>query len=396
MKALIEKPVTGGTVKALPSKSMAHRLLIASALSSAHLEIEKTSDDIEATRECLEVLLSDEENKKLYCKESGSTFRFLLPLAGVLGIECDFFPEKSLVSRPIWPLYDELVSHGCEISNIGNLPIHIKGKLKGGAYQIPGSISSQYITALLMALPLAEENSTLEVMGRLESEPYVDMTLQVLKESGIVIRKNGAVYEIPGGQKYILSDDHPIEGDWSNAAFWFSVKPFVDGKIDVTGLDKDSVQGDKEIEEIVSKMYLASDEYRMTIDVSNIPDLVPAIAVAAAGSDKEVDIINAQRLRLKESDRINSVIETINQLGGQAWDTDTGLAIRGCNFARGGRLLGGRVDSFGDHRIAMMAAALSSICKDSVIILNPEVVTKSYPTFFDDFERLGGTVQKDF
>ena len=135
MKALIEKTVKGGTVKALPSKSMAHRLLIAAALSGAKIEIEKTSDDIEATKQCLDVLLSDEPNKSLFCKESGSTFRFLLPLAGVLGIECDFYPEKSLVSRPIWPLYDELVSHGCEISNIGNLPIHVKGKLKGGEYQ---------------------------------------------------------------------------------------------------------------------------------------------------------------------------------------------------------------------------------------------------------------------
>ena len=389
MKAIIEKPISGGQIKAIPSKSMAHRLLIAAALtrlngSQCNLNIEKTSDDIQATVSGLESLFNDRE---IYCRESGSTFRFLLPLAGVLGIEGDFYPEKSLVQRPIWPLYDELVSHGCKISNIGNIPIHIEGKLKGGEYQIPGSISSQYITALLMALPLAEENSTLTIIGRLESAPYVDMTLEVLKASGILIRKTQDGFEIPGNQKYYLNDDMAIEGDWSNAAFWFASMPYCDN-IEVSGLDSASSQGDKAIEKLVKEMYMFDEEGHMTIDVSDIPDLVPALVVAAAGSGKIVEVVGAQRLRLKESDRIEAIIDAIGALGGKAWETETGLAIDGR-----AKLKGAVVDVKGDHRIAMMASCLSSVAEGEITILNAQSVNKSYPSFFSDFKALGGKVR---
>ncbi|MCQ2551419.1 MAG: 3-phosphoshikimate 1-carboxyvinyltransferase [Clostridia bacterium] len=387
MKATIKKPITGGTIKAIPSKSMAHRLLIASALTRldgtpCDIKIEKTSEDIQATVLCLESLFTDGE---IYCRESGSTFRFLLPLAGVLGKECDFYPEKSLVQRPIWPLYDELVSHGCKLSNIGNIPIHIEGKLEGGEYQIPGSISSQYITALLMALPLAEENSILRIIGRLESAPYVDMTLEVLSKSGILIRKMEDGYEIPGRQQYFLDDDTKVEGDWSAAAFWFALSPYANVKVE--GLDRSSTQGDKAIEKLVKEMHMFSESSIMSIDVSDIPDLVPALAVASVGSGKVVEILNAQRLRLKESDRIESVIDVINSLGGKAWETETGLAIDGRV-----RLKGGEVDPKGDHRIAMMAACLSTQAEEEITILNAQVVNKSYPSFFEDFLALGGEV----
>lgn len=405
MKVTIKEAIKGGTIKAIPSKSMAHRLIIASALTRltgnpCKVEIGKVSEDVEATFEATKSLLEGLDKgdvttvRQIYCKESGSTFRFLLPIAGVLGIPCDFYPEKTLVERPIWPLFDEMVSHGCKMTGLGQLPLHLEGKMLGGHYQIPGNISSQYITALLMALPLAEENSTIEIMGQLESAPYVEMTLEVLKLSGIVIRETADGYSIPGGQQYFLNDDPMVEGDWSCAAFWMALKPYLGRELEIAGLDHGSRQGDKAIEELVMKMYMGENNQKMEINVSDIPDLVPAIAVAAAGSGIDVEIVNAQRLRLKESDRIKTVVETINGLGGKAVERDNGLIIHGIDFKKGYRLKGGCVDSMGDHRIAMMAAALSLICENPVTIENAQVVNKSYMNFFDDFEKLGGVVER--
>lgn len=400
MKIIIEKPPVGGTLKALPSKSMAHRLLIASALTRmtgnpCQIKIEKSSDDIDATASCIEKLLDYKADKKLYCKESGSTFRFLLAIAGALGIECDFYPEGRLPERPLSPLYEEMVDHGCTLSPKGTVPFHISGRLMGGEYKIPGNISSQYITALLMALPMAKGYSFLEIEGELESAPYVDMTLKVLSLSGIVTRKTSKGYAIPGGQKYFLGNDTVVEGDWSNAAFWIAMSPFCQKDIRVEGLDAKSRQGDKAILKLVREMHMFNDEEHRRIDVSNIPDLVPALAVAAVGAEGTTEIVNAERLRIKESDRLRTITAALTSLGADVEEKQSGLVIKGCGFAKGGRLEGGQVDSAGDHRIAMMAAACSVLCKGRVIINDAQVVNKSYPGFFEDFQRLGGVIRKE-
>ena len=406
MKVTIKEPIKGGKIPAIPSKSMAHRLIIASALTRltgnpCKVDIGKVSDDVEATFEATKSLLEGVAQgdvtrvREIHCKESGSTFRFLLPIAGALGIPCDFYPEKSLLERPIWPLYDEMVSHGCKMTSLGQLPLHLEGKMEGGNYQLPGNISSQYITALLMALPLAAANSTVEIIGELESAPYVDMTLEVLKLSGIVIRKTASGYNIPGGQQYFLNNDPAVEGDWSNAAFWMAMSPYLDQSIEVEGLNHSWNQGDKEIEKIIMEMYMQEKGQKMEINVANIPDLVPAIALAAAGSGIDVEVVNAQRLRLKESDRIKSIAQTLKALGGKVTERNNGLIIHGIDYRNGYRLQGGTVDSCGDHRIAMMAAGLSLLCKEPVTIENAQVVSKSYMKFFDDFEKLGGVIQVD-
>ena len=405
MKAIIKKPAKTGTVRAIASKSMAHRMMITQALSETDSTVicGDTSEDIEATKRCLEALSSEDEVKQLYCGESGSTLRFMLPIAAVLGLECDFHMEGRLPQRPLSPLYEEMMTNGCSMSEQGENPLHLSGRLSGGTYTIPGNISSQYITGLLFALPLAEEDSRINITGRLESSPYIDLTLQALDAAGIKVVSDDKGFGVPGGQKYRLSGEHHIEGDWSNAAFWLCMSAMTDGSICCSGLDMNSRQGDRRILDVLESMggkaVCEDNAVRISapeglkgavIDASEIPDLVPVIAATAVSAKGQTVIENAGRLRLKESDRLKSVSTVLAELGADIAELTDGLVINGS-----GSIRGGSIDSFGDHRIAMMAATAACISSGEITILGAEAVNKSYPGFYRDYRALGGEIDID-
>lgn len=398
----ITKAPTGGRIDAIVSKSAAHRLLIAGFLSGLDLSgrCEGLSEDISATKMCLSQLGDAREKAtggicEIPCKESGSTLRFLLPLAGALGIESDFFCEGRLPDRPMGPFLECLAEHGCKVS--GRNPKRLTGRLTGGVFRLPGNISSQYVTGLLMALPLLDEDSSIAIDGTLQSRPYVDLTLRVLEQSNIKITETEHQFHIQGGQRYALPAfalDH-IEGDWSNAAFWVAMdtmgKLQKNGAETITceGLDPASAQGDKAITEIAARMLRAGRE-ELTVDVADIPDLVPALAALSCAREagSVTNIVNAGRLRFKESDRLHAVTVVLSELGADITEQEESLTIRST-----GRLTGGRVSSFGDHRIAMMAAEARCISEEPIVIIDAEAVGKSYPHFFEDYQKLGGMAQ---
>lgn len=457
---------TGGSIKAIPSKSAAHRILIAAALSGLDLRdhCKDLSRDITATKECLAALMfakaeaavsksrrtyaSAEQSRDsvpgsralLPCGESGSTLRFLIPAAGVLGIDAEFLCEGRLPDRPMEPYLSVLAEHGCIVN--GRNPKVLQGRLRGGEFRLPGDISSQYITGLLMSLPLAEEDSRIIVEGRLQSRPYIDMTLEVMEQANIRIEEEpqgisgqSTVFFIPGKQQYRLPEEtlEHIEGDWSNAAFWITMDAMLsDGetkeemidraegdhaddafgnRIICYGLDPASAQGDRRILQVIEQIRSADSLLPRSekaasaagsridisvigrlgfveLDVSDIPDLVPIIAAFACTRyiGAVTHITGAARLRFKESDRLQAVTETLRALGADITEEPAGLMIRGI-----GTLAGGEVDSFGDHRIVMMAAAAACASRDDIIIRGAEAVEKSYPSYFDDYKQLGGT-----
>lgn len=382
-------------IHGIASKSDAHRALICAALSKNNCKVvmDTTSEDIEATKRCLEAWKKGE--KKMYCQESGSTFRFLLPVMGALGFHAEFYPEGRLPQRPLSPLYEEMIKHGCILSRQGQVPFCVSGKLQAGEFKIPGNVSSQYISGLLFALPLLEQDSTICILGELQSKAYIEMTVRTLKSFGISIEEKENGYFVAGGQEYQRDEDYQVEGDWSNAAFWLVAGAFLAEGVEVKGLEMDSPQGDKKIVEILKKfgakvtvtdhgVQVSKGELQgIEISVSQIPDMVPALAVLAAGAKGETRITNAERLRLKESDRLKSITQVIRNLGGTITEWEDSLVIHGT-----GTLTGGEVDSYGDHRIAMMAAIASLICKEQVIVTNGDAVKKSYPDFFEDLHRM--------
>ena len=370
-----------GTVAAIPSKSMAHRLLICAAFANREtvLYCPDTNRDIEATANCLNALgaavlrtptgytvtpvrqIPKEAN--LYCAESGSTLRFLLPIAGALGVTATFHMEGRLPQRPLSPLWEEMERMGCCLSRPTENTVLCTGKLRPGNYTIDGGVSSQYITGLLFAHALLGEESTLTVTGKVESRPYIDMTRQVLAQF------RAPDFHSPG--------TITVEGDWSNAAFWLSART-LGSDLTVTNLNANSAQGDRAIEALLSIR-----EENPTIDASDIPDLVPVLSVARA-CFRGVTFTGIRRLRLKESDRVESTISMLEALGGKAQATEDTLTV----YPTG--LTGGTVNPMNDHRIAMAAAIASTVCREPVTILGAECVEKSYPKFWGEFSRLGG------
>ena len=405
MKIKINPKTLCGKIEAPASKSVAHRMLICAALAKGKstVKLNKTSDDIEATASCLRALgviiekNSSEwtvtppsefpEKADLDCGESGSTLRFMLPVVAALGVDATFTAHGRLPSRPIAPLLDEMKNHGVVCND--TFPLHISGKLTGGSYRIAGNISSQFITGLLLALPLCEEESEIEIIPPVESKPYIDITTKILSAFGADISESENKYNIRHSD--LQSGALIVEGDWSNAAFLLALGA------EVSGLDRNSAQGDRkfldvlrafgcELIETNGAVRVSLDNLHGTeVDASDIPDLVPVICAVAATAEGCTKICNASRLRLKESDRIKSTVEMINSLGGEAYETTDGITIIGKES-----LSGGSVDSFNDHRIVMSAAVASQKCKDCVIIKDAQAVNKSYPEFFKDFNSLGG------
>lgn len=383
-------------IKAITSKSDAHRALICAALSDNECEVlmDTTSDDIEATKRCLNNIKCGK--KELYCGESGSTFRFLIPVVAALGIEVYFYPEGRLPERPLSPLYEELEKHGCSLSPKGSVPFIVKGKLEPGTYKISGNVSSQFISGLLFALPLLNGDSSIIVEGSIQSEDYINMTINTMKRFGVGVVTTESGYFVKGNQKYTAPKIYKVEGDWSNAAFFLVAGAFTEDGITVSGLKRDSVQGDKKIVDILKKFGadVTIEENSVTvrpgclkgidIDGSQIPDMVPALSVLGAGAGGKTKIYNAGRLRIKESDRLKTIRETLENLGGKVQESEDGLIIEGTK-----RLKGGNVLSHNDHRIAMMAATASIISDGKVRIKDADAVNKSYPDFFKHMNMTG-------
>ncbi len=393
MNVIITPNKLSGTLNAVASKSDAHRKIIASALADSKtiLHINNLSDDILATvgvinalggkceikkdRILINPIVRGKENATLNFCESGSTARFLMPVAAALCKNCEFLGEGRLPERPFAEMIKALTEHGVKV--IGDtLPMTTHGLLISGEYRISGKISSQYLTGLLFSLPLLDGESKIMLEDRLNSKNYVDMTLDTLKEFGVNIIKEENAYYIKS-QSYKSPKELRAEGDWSSAAFWV-VADKISGGIEVLGMNENSHQPDKAICDIL-------DETK--IDASPFPDLVPVLSILAASRIGRTEIYGASRLRFKESDRLTAMADVINNLGGLAMVTEDGLIIEG-----NGHLKGGKVSGVNDHRVVMSAAVASLICEDTVEIEGAEAISKSYPTFFDDFKRLGGIV----
>lgn len=379
-----------GDITIIPSKSQAHRLLICAAFADkpTQLRCPDTNRDIEATADCLralgaEILRTESgysvfpvsklpETAVLNCCESGSTLRFMLPITGALGVDAAFQLEGRLPQRPLSPLWEEMERMGCTLTRPTADTIRCAGKLRPGAYTIDGGVSSQYITGLLFALCLMEQESTLNITGTVESKPYIDLTRNAIDLFGGCFGEKG--FHTPG---YVT-----VEGDWSNGAFFLTANA-LGSDLDIYGLNDASAQGDRAVVDILPLMEIG----RPVVSAANIPDLVPILAVAAAVQNG-AEFTDIQRLRLKESDRVASVIAMIENLGGQAEATESTMTVYGTG------LIGGTVDSVNDHRIAMAAAIAATVCKTPVTIRGAEAVKKSYPRFWEEYARLGGKYEQ--
>ena len=402
MNIVITPSPLSGTVRIPASKSAAHRLLIAAALADGptHIAISGTNRDIEATAACLRALgagieaegealkvspITDIPGKvTLDCGESGSTLRFLLPVAAALGAQATFTGHGRLPQRPNAPLVEALREHGAVVDS-DLLPMAVSGSLTGGRWTLPGDVSSQYVTGLLFALPLLDGDSEISLTTPLASAAYVDMTLQALAQFGIAVETTETGWRVPGGQRYRSPGGAAVEGDWSAAAFWLAANA-LGAQIDVEGLRPDSVQGDRAVAALLGQA---------AIDATHVPDLVPALAVAAANKPMRTVITGAARLRLKESDRLQSVADMLAALGHSATVTPDGLIIDG-GPPRPCPAPIRTVDGANDHRI-VMAAAVAAACADRPVrITGAQAVEKSYPSFFSDFEALGGNAHVEY
>lgn len=404
----VKKTPHRGIVPKLPSKSVAHRMLIAASLSGNDATCPDFSEDVVATKRCLSAFAAGE--REFDCGESGSTFRFLLPVAGALGCEGSFLLKGRLAQRPLTGLYEQLTTHGMELSPEGTNPFEIKGRLQAGVYSLPGNVSSQFVSGLLFALPLLEGDSEVDIQGVLESRPYVELTVATLRKAGIVVKETETGYEVPGGQTYHLDAEGElaVEGDWSNAAYWMTLAHLTGEKLVCEGLDEASVQGDRRIVELLDCLKqpgetllseiagenasvvackATSDELCRVLDLRDTPDLAPILSVAAAVASGTTVFTSVSRLRLKECDRLLAIQSVLNALGAEVsiigHRGEVALCVRGVEA-----LHGGMVDSFNDHRIAMAAAIAAQVADGEVVITDAGAVKKSYPDFFEVLRSL--------
>lgn len=472
-----------GTVQAPPSKSLAHRALICAALADGESVIRgiSGSKDMDATIGCIRALgarvqrsgdecrirgifaeaspalpgsaeeramhpdlaedspaspgsaeertmhpdLAEDSPALLDCIESGSTLRFMLPVAAALGGGAAFTGRGKLPERPMTPLADEMKRKGVEFLPGGRdqLPFSIRGKLRSGHFTIPGNVSSQYISGLLFALPLLDGDSAIHISGKWESASYIALTLDMIRQFGVEVRETEDGFAMSGGQRY-RACECAVEGDYSNGAFWL-VAGAMGSELEVGSLSPDSVQGDRAVIRILRGMGACCEQSEpgqtavsvggtpslrtcggalrgVTVDCSDIPDIVPVLSVAAAAAEGETTFLNAGRLRIKESDRLAAMAEVLAALGADVAELEDSLTVRGslpvpdtrheaAPAGEAGVLRGGcEVDGHNDHRIVMSAAIAALRCSEPVIIRGAEAVTKSYPDFFDVFRALGG------
>ncbi|WP_321972684.1 3-phosphoshikimate 1-carboxyvinyltransferase [Paratractidigestivibacter sp.] len=427
MDMQVNPSALGGTIGAIASKSEAHRLLICAAFADGVTDIDcnTTSQDIDATAACLRGLGARVTRTKkgfrvvpaattarralLDCGESGSTMRFLLPVVAALGCDASLTGHGRLPERPLSPLYEVLIEHGAELGSQGTVPMPVGGKVSAGRFEIAGNVSSQYVSGLLMAAPLMDGPVEVFVTEPVESLPYIDITCAALAQFGVEVSRekytqdsvSGLLFRIPAGARYRTPGSVRVGGDWSNAAFWLAAGALFEGGITVEGVDMRSTQGDRAIlgalallgarvERGARSVTVRPDRLKgCRLDVSSCPDLVPPLAAMAACAQGQTTIVGAARLRIKESDRLQTVKDAVNALGGHVEQTNDGLVIDGVDT-----LTGGEVDAANDHRIAMMAAILAARAQAPTTIRGAQCVAKSYPAFFEDLRALGGSCQE--
>ena len=435
VRAIITPSKLSGSIAAVASKSEAHRILICAALAGGTTDIDcsTSSSDIDATASCLCALgarvtrtrlgfrvvpiprdagdaYAPRLGRTLDCGESGSTLRFLLPVVCALGATTSLVGRGRLAERPLSPLYEELVAHGATLSPQGRFPLSVLGRLAPGRFALPGNVSSQYVSGLLMAAPILGGGVEVLVSDPVESLPYVTLTCAALRRFSVEVRVDrvdidggrAMRFVVPGGAAYATPRTLRVGGDWSNAAFWLCAGALSRDGITVDGLDLTSDQGDRAVLGALSllgaRVSRARDSVTVrpdhlhgcTIDVASCPDLVPPLAMVAARAEGTTRIVGAERLRLKESDRLETISAALNALGGHVSVTSAGLDVEGVSS-----LAGGIVDAANDHRIAMMSSVAALGAEGPTTIVGAECVSKSYPRFFDDLARLGGLVSEE-
>jgi 3-phosphoshikimate 1-carboxyvinyltransferase len=404
------KSFPGGVVTPPPSKSLSHRAVICAALAGGKSAIENlgVSDDIEATLSCVKTLLGAgfnaggvfgrvqtdkigrDEVTALRCGESGSTMRFLLPVAALDSRRTVFTGRGRLLARPLEIYAGIFKAAGAEFVQETD-KVTVKGPLRNGEYTVPGDVSSQFVSGLLLALPLLDGDSSIRMSRPLESGGYVDMTIDVMRRFGVEIEQKGAFYFIKGNQRYRPAR-YRVEADYSQAAF-FLVSAALGRDVKVSGLDRESIQGDRAILDVIRKagaeidwedgvVSVKANRLRpVTVDAREIPDLVPPIAALCCFCDGTSRVLNAGRLRFKESDRLHALATELGKLGAEIVEEEDGLEITGLES-----LAGGDADACGDHRIAMAIAAAAIRCCGRVRLSGWRNVAKSYPDFWRDFE----------
>ncbi len=412
-RARIQPSSLHGTAAPPPSKSAAHRAIICAGLAkgSSVLSPIGTSVDMAATIGCMEALgaaaAQTEDTLQIQgisalpaapvtldCAESGSTLRFLIPLAAALGVTAEFVGRGRLPQRPLGIYLDLLPQHGVACKTAGGLPLTVSGQLQPGDFCLPGDISSQFITGLLFALPLLSGDSTITLTTPLQSAAYVDMTCSALQKFGVQVTRTETGWLVPGKQTY-KAGNQQIERDWSQAAFLLTAGA-LDGEVSLFGLDQNSAQGDRAIEDLL-RCFGADLSWQdgvltarpgelhgIDIDVEQIPDLAPILAVVGAFAQGHTRLLNGARLRLKESDRLTALRRMVCALGGQAEEKADSLIIYGTSLS------GGTADGCNDHRIVMAAAIAALRAKHPVVVTDAEAVRKSWPEFFDVYKDLGG------
>ncbi|MBP7174747.1 MAG: 3-phosphoshikimate 1-carboxyvinyltransferase [Thermoclostridium sp.] len=424
MKNLTIRPSRlSGTIHIPPSKSMAHRAISCAFLSEGESRIDNVelSDDIIATCRAVEALGGDMDilestipgrkilvirgkgtvkikRKLINCGESGTTARFIIPITRLTADEVVITGEGKLSERPFGVFYEIFDTQKIQYqTQSGMLPLTLNGAIKPGCFSIRGDVSSQFISGLLLALPLLPGDSVIMLTTPLESIGYIEMTIQMQKMFGIRIEFERAEnkFLIPGWQKY-KPQHYQVEGDWSQAAFWLAAGVF-SGPVSIDGLNPDSLQGDKIIEAFLQQMganlswkenLLVAQESRLNgiqMDVSQCPDLVPVLAILGSVADGNTEIMNAARLRIKECDRLKAITTELKAMGAKITEYEDSLSIDGKQ-----KLMGGRVYGWNDHRIVMASAIAAATCEKNTTIEGSQAVNKSYPSFWEHYHRLGG------
>ena len=384
-----------GSLSVIPSKSQAHRYLICAAFADRPTDLlcSETNRDMDATMDCLNALGAEIRKDSLGyhvtpasvipkeaclpCRDSGSTLRFLLPVAGALGVDATFQMEGRLPLRPLSPLDQEMERMGCRLSRPGDNTLRCQGRLKPGTYRIRGDVSSQFISGLLFAGALISDTVDIEIPGNLESRPYVTMTQEAMR----LFQVDSSDFHISRGSSFHSPGTLTVEGDWSNGAF-FLAADFLGSQVELLNLNENSVQGDRAILNLLIQFAGCP-----SFSIADIPDLCPILAVTAACRNGAV-FKDIGRLRLKESDRVASIIQMIEALGGKARADENTITVFGTG------LQGGTVNAENDHRIAMAAAIAATASKNDVTILGAECVSKSYPEFFEEYRNLGGNYEQ--
>lgn len=406
MNRIIENKKLSGEISAITSKSYAHRAIFCAALAKGEsvIEIDELSKDIEASLNAAKSLgvRIKKIGNKFYINppkkflgpvtvdvfESGTTLRFLLPVIAALGLEAKIIRRGSLVGRTNSVYFHEFPKHGVEIKEVGD-SIYLRGKLRDFNFTLPGNISSQFISGLMLASGFCQEDFNIRLTSETESKPYIHMTIDVMKNFGVEVIEGKNSFTCRG--KFSPAN-YVVEKDWSNALF------FLAAGVRVLGLNKNSLQGDRHALDFLKDLgyvNISKDEIQLKkvrdakknviLDAKNIPDAVPILSIMAALSKTHTEVINIKRLRLKESDRVKSTVEMLENLGVEVKLFEDSFSFRGVK-----KFKSAKIDSHNDHRIAMAASIAATFAEGPIIINDSQCVEKSYKNFYEDFKSLGG------